>query len=150
MTVFPEAGRELDSTTEVSHGELPIPMWVRVVAVLGALLMAAGGVIAIVNPAMLVSPRDQVNGAVQVYAAYLASRNLCLSLMLLALLGLGARKALATLMVLTAFIQIADAAFDCAEGRWPIVPAVIVFGLAFLVAAARVSGSPFWKSVSWK
>ncbi len=44
--------------------------------------MAAGGVIALVNPAMLASPHDQINGAIHIYAGYLASRNLCIAAVL--------------------------------------------------------------------
>jgi hypothetical protein len=86
-----------------------IPWWLRAVVVVGALLMAAGGIIALVHPAMLVSPHDEINGAVHIYAGYLASRNLVLAMMLLATLVLGARLALGNLMVLTGFIQLVDA-----------------------------------------
>ena len=55
----------------------------NVVVLIGALLMAAGGIIALVNPAMLVSStRTQINGAVHIYAGYLASRNLCIAALL--------------------------------------------------------------------
>jgi hypothetical protein len=69
--------------------------------------------------------------------------------MLLVLLGLRARRALGNLMVLIALIQILDACIDCFEGRWMIVPGVLVFGLVFLIAAARLSGYPFWRSQAW-
>ena len=72
------------------------------------LLMAAGGVIALVNPAMLVSPQDQINGAVHIYAGYLASRNLCIAALLLVLMVMRKTRALGPL-VLTALIQLADA-----------------------------------------
>jgi hypothetical protein len=52
--------------------------------------------------------------------------------------------------VLTGFIQIADAVIDCVEGRWPIVPGVLVFGVVFLFGAAKLTGSPFWKFEAWK
>ncbi|HWZ52338.1 MAG TPA: hypothetical protein VNW54_12830 [Granulicella sp.] len=35
-----------------------LPWWVSTVAVVGALLMGLGGIIALVKPAMLVSPQD--------------------------------------------------------------------------------------------
>ena len=133
-----------------SRERRPIPSWVRIVVVIGALLMATGAVIAMVNPAMLVSPGEQINGAVHIYAGYLASRNLCLALMLLALVAIRANAALSNLMVLTAFIQVVDAGIDCAEGRWPIVPGVLVFGLVFFLGAARLSGHPFWKVEAWR
>ncbi len=111
--------------------------------------MAAGGVIALVHPVMLVSPHDEINGAVRVYAGYLASRNLVLAIMLLATLGLGARVALANLMMLTGFIQLVDACIDGVEGRWAVVPGVIVFGIVFFVGAARLCRHPFWKRQAW-
>ena len=69
--------------------------------------------------------------------------------MLLVLMATRSTKALAHLAVLTAFIQIADAGLDCVEGRWPIVPGVLVLGLLFFLAAARLSGYLFWKAKAW-
>lgn len=129
-------------------GEIQIaPWWARTIVIVAAVLMAAGGVIALVNPVMLASPSDQINGAVHIYAGYLASRNLCIAVMLLILLAIRSTKALAHLTVLTASIQIVDAVFDCVEGRWPIVPGVLILGALLFLAAARLS--PFWKAESW-
>jgi hypothetical protein len=130
-------------------GREPLPWWIFLVVVLGALLMAVGGVIALVRPGMLVSPHDEINGAVRVYAGYLVSRNLALATMLLAMLTLRARGALGNLMVLTAFIQFLDAGIDCMEGRWAVVPGVVIFGLIFFIGAARISGFPFWRRQAW-
>jgi hypothetical protein len=74
--------------------------------IVGALLMAAGGIIALLKPAMLVSPDDQINRAAHVYAGYLVSRNLALAVMLLVALVMPARRMLSCLMVLTAIIQL--------------------------------------------
>ena len=126
----------------------PIPPWVDTVIVIGALLMVAGGVIALVNPAILAPPRDPINGAVHIYAGYLASRNLCIAAVLLALLVIRSR-ALGQIVLLTALIQIVDAGMDCVEGRWPIVPGVLLLGLLFFFAAARLSGHPFWRAAAW-
>ena len=111
--------------------------------------MAAGGIIALVNPAMLVSPQDQINGAVHTYAGYLASRNLCIAALLLVLMTMRKTRALGNLLVLAAFIQLADAILDAVEGRWPIVPGVLVLGMLFFFAAARLSGYAFWKKKAW-
>jgi hypothetical protein len=126
-----------------------IPLWVSVLVIAGALLTAMGGVIALVRPAMLVSPHDQINGAVHVYAGYLAARNLALSLMLAGLLVLGARRALGNVMALVALVQLLDVCIDCAEGRWTIVPAALLIGILFSIGAARLSGSPFWRREAW-
>ena len=127
-----------------------IPWWVTVIVVLGALLMAMGAVIALVHPAMLVSPGDEINGAVRIYAGYLFSRNLAVAVLLLLALGLRARGMLNTLVLLTAWIQIFDAGVDAWEGRWVIVPGVLVLGGMFLAASARLSGAPFWRGEAWR
>ena len=127
----------------------PIAWWIRVAVILGAALTAMGAVIALVYPAMLVSPNDEINGAVHVYAGYLVARNLAIAIMLMGLLVLGARRALGNLMVLVGLIQLIDACMDVVEGRWAIVPGILVFGIVFLIGAARLCGSPFWKAQAW-
>lgn len=127
-----------------------IEWWLSAIVILGAALTATGAIIALVHPAMLVSPHDEINGAVHIYAGYLAARNLALAFMLVALWLIGARRALGNLMALVALIQILDACMDVAEGRWAIVPGVSIFGLVFLIGAARLSGFPFWRLAAWK
>jgi hypothetical protein len=126
------------------------PWWVRLIVIVGSVLTAAGAVIALVHPAMLLSPHDDINRAVQVYAGYMAARNLPLAFMLIALLVVDARHSLGNLMVLVGLIQLLDACMDVYEGRWAVVPGVLVFGLIFLIGAARLSGgNPFWKLRAW-
>jgi hypothetical protein len=127
-----------------------IPWWVGALVIAGALLTAMGAVIALVRPSMLVSPQDEINGAVHIYAGYLVARNLALALMLAGLLALRARRALGNVMALVALIQVLDVGMDCAEGRWSIVPVALVFGVLFAFGAARLSGSPFWRLEAWK
>jgi hypothetical protein len=126
------------------------PWWLPSMVILGALLMGAGGVIALVHPAMLVSAGAEINAATQVYAGYLVSRNLTLAAMLLIMLGLRARRALSTLMVLTAFIQLLDAGMNVVEGRWILVPGVLAYAIAFFIGAARLSGHGFWQAAVWR
>lgn len=128
----------------------PFPRWLPLIVVPGALLLAAGAIIALVNPAMLASPGIEINGAVHVYAGYLVARNLALALLLLVTLSMGARRPLSTLMVLTAAIQILDAVMDAVEGRWPLIPGVLVIGALFLFGAARITGSAIWKANAWR
>jgi hypothetical protein len=116
---------------------------------LGVVLLAAGAIIAVVHPILLVSPQDQINQATRVYAGYLASRNMALALMLLAALILRARRTLNILALLTALIQLLDIAMDFAEGRWVVVPGVAILAALFFVASARISGYPFWKKEAW-
>jgi hypothetical protein len=137
------------STQTARLNASPIPWWITAVVLLGALLTATGAILALVHPVMLVSPHDEINGAVRVYAGYLAARNGALAIMLVALLAIGARRALANLMVLVALIQILDAIMDSLEARWTLVPGVLIFAIVFLIAAARLSGYPFWRSEAW-
>jgi hypothetical protein len=117
---------------------------------LGALRMITGALLALLHPALLVSPHDEINAAVDIYAGYLASRNLGLAIMLLAAMSLRAKGTLNTLMLLSAFIQLLDAGIDCVEGRWVIVPGVVLIGLLFFVGSARLSGYPFWRMEAWR
>jgi hypothetical protein len=111
--------------------------------------MVAGALIALLNPAMLVSPGDEINDAVHIYAGYLFSRNAALAVLLVASLLFRSKATLNTLILLTAFIQLLDAGVDCMEGRWAIAPGVLIFGLLFLVASRRLSGHPFWRKEAW-
>lgn len=123
------------------------PRWVAPIVIPGALLLATGAVIALVNPAMLAA--GEINGSVHVYAGYLAARNLALALLLVVTLGMGARRPLSTLMVLTAVIQLFDAIMNCIEGRWPLIPGILIFAVAFLFGASRATGYPFWSLAAW-
>ena len=94
---------------------------------------------------MLVSLHDEINAAVHVYAGYLFSRNAALAILLAASMIFRAKGTLNALILLTACVQLLDAAVDCMEGRWVIVPGVLISGLLFLLASARLSGHPFWR-----
>jgi hypothetical protein len=117
---------------------------------LGAILMATGGVIALVRPAMLLSPQDQITGAVTIYAGYFGVRNLAIALLILIAMLLQARQILATLLLVAACIQLLDVVMDCVEGRWVLVQGVLIFSLVFFAASARLSGHPFWSIQAWK
>lgn len=145
MTVFRREKLVATSEIERSRGDASLPWWLSASVVAGALLMAAGGVIALVHPAMLVSANAEMNVAARVYAGYLVSRNLALAGMLLIVLAKGARSVLSSLMMLTAVIQLLDAGMDSMEGRWTLVPGVLVFAIVFFLGAARLSGLPSWK-----
>jgi len=140
----------LSSTRPSLNGHAALPWWLRTIVVVGALLMVTGAFIALLHPVLLVSPHDEINGAVHIYAGYLASRNLGLAIMLLVAMSLRDRGMLNTLILLTAFIQVLDAGIDCVEGRWAIVPGVVVFGLLFFAVSARLSGYPFWRMEAWR
>ncbi len=125
------------------------PLWVNVLVVLGAVLTAAGAVIALLQPAMLVGPHAEISDAVRVYAGYLTARNFTLAVMLLVLLALGARRALGNLTAILGLIQIADFMLDCYESRWTVAPGVLVLGILLLLAASRISGGAFWRRSVW-
>jgi hypothetical protein len=136
--------------TEISRLRLlAVPVWANVVVVIYAILMAAGGMIAMVKPALLLAPQAQINDAVRIYAGYLTARNLTLAVMMLVLLVVGARRALGNLVAVVGFIQIMDFGVDCAEARWTVAPGVLVLGILLLVTASRISGSAFWHRAAW-
>src|ERR1700692_4286307 len=90
-------------------GRSTFPWWLNTIVVLGAVLMIMGGLMALLQPSRLVSPHDDITGAVRVYAGYFAARALVLAIFLLLALILRARGMLNTLMLLAAFVQIAGA-----------------------------------------
>ena len=137
-------------TQAISESASPFPCWLTASVILGAVLMATGAAIALVHPALLVSPGAEINQATQVYAGYLVSRNLVLATMLLIMLAIRARTILSALMVLTACIQLLDAGMDIFEKRWPIVPAVLIYSVVFFFGAARLSGHIFWNVDAWR
>jgi hypothetical protein len=144
------SNRPLAVSTEVAAPKpSSVPWWISALVIVGALLNAAGATLALAKPSMLVSPHDEINAAVHVYAGYLFSRDLAQALLLIALLAMGARRALSNLMILVGLIQLFDFCVDCAEARWSVAPGVLIFGILFLVAAARLSGQPFWKREAW-
>jgi len=127
-----------------------IPWWLSTIVIVGALLTAAGGILALVRPETLLESGQHMNQAAHIYANYLVSRNLALAVMLLAMLALGARRTLAGVMVLVAFVQLIDAVGDATTGRTSLLPIVLIFALAFLFGAARLSGHPFWQAAAWR
>lgn len=123
-----------------------IPWWVGAIVLIGALITAAGGVIALVKPEILTGA--PMNSAAYVYAGYLISRDLGLALALVATLILRMRRELAGLMLLTALIQVIDILVDATTGRLSILPAIIVVGAAFLIGALRLYEWKFVQAVS--
>jgi hypothetical protein len=126
-----------------------IPAWVGAVAIVGGLLMILGAVLGIVRPSMLAGPDAVLIGAVEVFAGYFAVRNLVLGLLLPVLLAIGARRSLGNLLAIIGLVQLLDVCMDCVEGRWAIVPGVLLLGVLYLAAAARVSGGAFWRRRAW-
>jgi hypothetical protein len=125
------------------------PWWAQFVVLIGAVLLAAGAVIALVRPAMLVGPQARIDVASHVFAGYFAARNLALAFALIVLFILRARRALSQLLALVSLVQLFDAAMDCIEGRWAVAPGVLVLGILFLLAASRLCGHPFWRREAW-
>jgi hypothetical protein len=115
------------------------PAWLYASVIAGAMLMGLGGVIALVKPGLLLGPGEVISSGVRVYAGYLVSRNLALAAMLLVLLSLRLRQMLIGMMLLTGVIQGFDAVLDGIDGRWPIVPGVVVFAAVFFLGAQRLS-----------
>jgi hypothetical protein len=142
---MPDTGSSnVDSSTAAGHtaseapGPSRIPGWVQGVTIIGALLMAAGAVIALLNPAILVAPGAEVNEAVRLYAGYLFSRNLALAGTLLFFLFRRAPAALSVLLALNGIIQLLDVCMDAREHRWSVLPGVLVLAVLFIAAAIQL------------
>ncbi len=148
MSMHMREGREAGASSTPARNSAT-PFWLQLIVVLGAVLMAGGGVLALAHPASLVSSQVEINVAVRVYAGYLFSRNLAISFLLIALLTRDARRALGQLMVLVALIQFLDACMDCWEGRWLLVPGVLVICVLFLIGAMQLSGYRPWRRDAW-
>jgi hypothetical protein len=80
----------------------PVPRWLIALVLVGALLTAAGAVMALLPSA------DHLNAAGHHYADYFVTRNFALSLVLLVTLARRAWRVLPALMTLTALIQSFD------------------------------------------
>jgi hypothetical protein len=132
-----------------SQSAAHIPLWVSIVVILGALLIATGAVISKVDPTLLTNG-DHMTSAAQIYADYMFARNLPLAVMLLFLLALRARRMLAGFMVLIAFIQIVDVIDDLIRGAFPLVPGLLVFAIVFLLGAWRLFGRAIWHGDAWR
>jgi hypothetical protein len=126
-----------------------LPRWVPILALVGASLTAAGGLIALVRPELLLSGGTTMNPAAHLYADYLVSRNLALAALLFAALALRARRMLGCLMALTATIQLLDVILDVAAGRWLLLPGLLLFAVLFAVGATRLAGQPLWHAAAW-
>jgi hypothetical protein len=138
----------IKTKAEGARGRM-VPVWVKGVVVLSAVLTGMGAVIAIAQPGMLVEPHAEITSAVRIYAGYLMARNLTLSLMLLVLLAAGARRGLGNLLAVVGLIQVVDCVVDLFENRWTIAPGVLVLGLLCLLAASRLCGALLWRKDAW-
>jgi len=101
------------------------------------------------RPAMLAGPGAALSPAAHIFAGYFAARSFVLACFLGVLFAIRAHRVLGQLLTIVGVIQLADAVMDCMEGRWPVVPGVIVLGVLFLLAAARLCGHPFWRREAW-
>jgi hypothetical protein len=135
--------------TSASTSSGGISWWVQLVTIVGSMLMAAGAIIGLVNPGMLVGHQADINDAVRVFAGYFAARNLAVACLLLVLLAIRAGRALGHVTALAACIQLVDLVLDCVEGRWSIAPGVLVVGLLFFLASIKLSGHPLWRRQAW-
>ena len=115
-----------------------IPWWVNTIVILGALLTASGGILALVRPELLAGSGAPMNQAAYVYAGYLVSRGLALAIMLLAALAVREYRVLVGLMALTVLTQVIDTVVDVTTGRASLVPVILVFAVVYLIAAIRI------------
>jgi len=133
----------------IPQSVVPIPLWISIVVILGALLTVTGAVISKVDPTLLTNG-SPLTEAARVYADYLFARNLPLAVMLLFPLAIRARRMLAGFMVLTAFIQLVDVINDLARGAFLLVPGLIIFAAVFLIGAWQLFGQAIWHIDAWR
>ncbi len=136
---------DLKTQQAVAH----IPLWLSIVVILGAILLATGAVLSKVDPSLLVDG-NQITAATRVYADYTFARDVPLAVGLLLLLAIQARRMLAGFMVLIGFVQILDTLNDLARADFMIVPIVLVFGIVFLVGAWQLFGQAPWHIAAWR
>ncbi|PYI64586.1 hypothetical protein CVV68_21555 [Arthrobacter livingstonensis] len=139
-TPFPAAD---PPATPTAVSRTPWSWWLVGIVVLGALLTATGGLLAL-HPA-----GESLHTAGQSYADYFLTRNLAMAVTLLLMLALRARRALTALMLLTALIQVLDAITASFTGRLTLVPIDLVFAAAFLLGATHLAGRPLWRATTW-
>jgi hypothetical protein len=149
VSAYQSGNKSVPTTSSLLREKPAIGCFPKGVAVLGALLLITGALIALFHPVMLVSPRDEINGAVHIYAGYLASRNLAMAIMLLAALGFAAKRLLNNLLLLVSLVQFLDALIDVVEGRLPVAIGVMILAVLFSAASASLSGYPFWQIRAW-
>lgn len=127
----------------------PIPIWIGIVIVLGALLSLAGAVVSKVNPTLLTGG-GVVSSVARVYADYTFARDLAVAITLIVLLALRARLALVGVMSLVALIQILDTLNDLARGDFSLAPGLLIFAIVFLIGAWQLAGRPLWCGAAWR
>lgn len=132
-----------------AQSSIRIPLWISIIVIIGALLIASGAVISKVDPTLVTNDGPMTDTA-RVYADYMFARNLPLAVMLLFLLALKARRMLAGFMVLIAFIQLVDIIDDLTRGAFLLVPGLLVFAIVFLLGAWKLFGQPIWHGDAWR
>jgi hypothetical protein len=135
--------RTVDHRGARTHDQ-SVPRWIVAVVALGATLLLVGALLAILRPSMLLAHGEPITSGVRVYSGYLFSRNLALGILLLAALAPAFRSNLPGMIALYTLIQALDAIVDCFEGRWSVLPPVVLLGLLFGWAWWRLRQQPAW------
>jgi len=86
-----------------------------------------------------------VTAGTQIFSNYTRTRNLAAAVVLLTLVVMRSRRGSVALLVTVALANLFDGITDLAAQRWPAVPGPIIFGIAYLAAAAwlgRLADNP--------
>ena len=126
-----------------------LPWWTIAVCALACLLFAIGGLIGLIQPASLLAPGSSITVETRIFVDYFVSRNLALAVVLLIGLLLKSRTTLARTTFLAGLVQCFDCILDARDGRWVLVPGILLLGLLFLVTASRIMGAAFWRKRFW-
>lgn len=126
------------------------PWWVVFLIVLGALGVASLAIGALFAPQTLLSSGQPMTEAVRVWARYAAAYSVALSLTLLALLAVRARRILAGVLLQAAFAEFLLAIVAIVNQRWEQIPADILLAAVFVICAGRLFGQAPWHAAVWR
>jgi hypothetical protein len=121
---------------------------VAVVSV-GAVVVLAGGLVAWFRPEQLLPSGDSATAGVHLYGLRMAARAIPLAVALVVLLAVRARRMLGALLVLVAAIEVGDCVSALLNGDWFELSGAVV-AAAFLWAATRLLGAPWWTARAWR
>ena len=118
-----------------------IPVPVTVVVIVGTVIILVGGLIAWLDPAVLMPAGSSVSRGVELYGQRMAARNLALGIVLGALVSVRAARELAVAVVLVVLVEIGDTISSIADADWAQASGLLI-AVAFAWSAWRLLRRP--------
>jgi hypothetical protein len=121
--------------------------YLRVATVLVAVVVVVGGLVAWLDPGLLLPAGTEVTRGVRLYGYRMATRNLALGVGLLVVVLLRWRPGVAALLAVVALVEVGDTVSAIAGADWASgVPAVVIAAIATLTAVTVPHGGlPIFK-----